>query len=284
MSQFFQTIENTLTLVGYSIKFASKHKQLLIVPILRSIAVIVAFALCLSAAIGTAGYFSVYYGWQPVKDELNVYATLIGMAFFFLFMFVITLVSTVGELVLSHAIGSIFRTGQVSLGDAWVKGFRRFGRTVTWAATHALIHVLALRDNRSMLGNILGDLFVLGWNLVTLFIVPVFAFEDLGVYESIKRSAEIFENHFGKAAVAEFSFGRLSLLLALIPFVFLPVAFYLNIVPLFVIAFIIFIAVGAAFVSLAHAIFTTALYFYVKGEPTGEIDTRVLERSFAQKK
>lgn len=284
MSQFFQTIENTLTLVGYSIRYAFRHKQLLIVPIVRAIAVTLAFILCLGAAIGMAGYFSVYHGWQPAENHTpGLYEGLIIGACFFVFMFIVAIVSTVGELVLSHAIGDLFRKGRVSLYDAWLNGFRHFGRTVTWAATHALIHLLALRENNSILGSILGDIFILGWNLATLFIIPVFAFEDLGLYASIKRSAEVFENHFGKAAVAEFSFVRLSLLIVLIPMVFLPLAFYFNIIPFFVIAYVIFIALGAAFVSLAQAIFTTALYFYVKGEPTGEIDTRVLERSFAQK-
>ena len=285
MSQFFQTIENTLTLVGYSINFACRNKKLLIVPIIRAIAGILVFALCLGAAIGMVGYFSEYYGWQPGENHKpGLYETLIGMAFLFVFVFLMAMVSTLGELVLSHAIGNIFRTGQASLKDAMVNGFKRFGRTVTWAGTHALIHMLALRENNSILGSLLGDIFVLGWNLATLFIIPVFAFEQLGVYASIKRSAEVFENHFGKAMVAEFSFGRLSLLLALVPLVFLPIAFYFNIVPIFAGLYVLFLVVASAFVSLAHAIFTTALYFYATGESTGSFDTRILEQSFAQKK
>jgi|GEM_PF-6277094 hypothetical protein len=280
MSQFFQTIENTLTLVGYSITFACRNKKLLIVPIIRSIAGILVFALCIGAAIGVVGYFSDYHGWQP---KPGLYEILIGMTFLFVFVFLMAMVSMVGELVLSHAIGNIFRTGQASLKDAMVNGFKRFGRTVIWSGTYAFINMLGLRENNSMLGNFLGDIFVLGWNLATLFIIPVFAFEQLGVYASIKRSAEVFENHFGKAMVAEFSFGRLSLLLALVPLVLLPIAFYFNIVPIFFVLYVLFIIVASAFISLAHAIFTTALYFYATGESTGSFDTRILERSFARK-
>jgi hypothetical protein len=284
MSQFFQTIENTLTLVGYSVRYAFKHKQLLIVPIVRFVAVILTAAV----AWGLGGLLVyAFKGSEGIniidKHAISASDTVLIIVCVFIFMLLVSIVAMLADLTLTHAIGDVFRKGRVSLLDAFIKSFRHFGRTVIWATTHTLVHLIASRDSKSIFGNILGDLFILGWNLATLFIVPVFAFEDLGVYASIKESAGIFENHFGKAAVAEFSFSRLSLLLMLTPLALLPVVFYLNIVPLFFIVYLLFIILVIAFIALADAIFTTALYFYVKGEPTGEIDTRVLERSFAKK-
>ena len=265
MPRMLETIENTLTLVGYSVKYAYKHKQLLMIPLISSIAVI------LSAGI-VLWFLAYFYNYFPNGLRLT--------GGFVLFMVLVGLVGTIGELVLSHAVGNLFRTGSVSISNALGKGFRRFGRTVMWVMLHALIHVIASGDKRR---SFLGELVILGWNLATLFIIPVFAFEDLGVYASIKRSAAIFENHFGKTAVASFSFGTLSFALLLAPMILIPIVSYFQIWPIFFVAYGIFFVIVGAFISLADAIFTTALYFYVRGESVGGIDTRVLERSFSKK-
>lgn len=284
MSQFFQTIENTLTLVGYSIKYAFKHKKLLIVPLVRFVAVMLTAAVSLGLGGLLIYLFKGSVGISIIdKDIISASDAALLFVCLIIFMILVSIVAMLADLTLTHAIGDIFRKGRASLLDAFSKSFRHFGRTVVWAATHSLVHLIASRDSKSMLGNLLGDVFILGWNLATLFIVPVFAFEDLGVYASVKESAGIFENHFGKTVVAKFSFSKLTLFIGLIPFLLLPVVFHLDILPLFFIMYLFFIAMVVAFMSLADAIFTTALYFYVKGEPTGEIDTQVLERSFAQK-
>ena len=281
MSKFFQTIENTLTLVGYSVKFASRHKQLLVIPLMRLVAIILAGVVAWFIGRGLIYLFKGPEGLNIVdKNAMSASDHMLILICLFIFMLFVSIIAMLSELMLAHAIGDLFRKNQVSLSDALVKSFRRFGRTVIWATTDVLIHLIANRDKRH---SILGDLFVLGWQLATLFIVPVFAFEDLGVYASIKRSAGIFENHYGKTAVAAFSFGSLSLLGALVPFVLLPGAIYLNIIPIFFALCFLYILVAIAFISLAHAIFTTALYFHAVGESTGEIDARVLEQNFIKR-
>ncbi len=100
--------------------------------------------------------------------------------------------------------------------------------------------------------------------------VPVLVFEDLSVFDSIKRSAEIFRRQWGEQVVSGFSFGLLFFLLAL-PGILLGLA-GMTVHPLAGIAVaVVYFLVLAAVASAVKGIFMVALYRYAtQGEvPTG---------------
>ena len=55
----------------------------------------------------------------------------------------------------------------------------------------------------------------LAWALITYMIVPVILFEDRGVYDSIYRSQELFQQNWGEQLAGNFGFGLLNFLLCL---------------------------------------------------------------------
>ena len=275
----FETIINTFKLIGHSLSLAFRHKRLLIIPAITGLMAVLVFA-------GMIGLIMLYvWGYKEqarAMTESETQKIIFTLVWFFVYFFFTNLILTIGELILAHATGDFFRTGKVSLADATSKGFQRFGITLAWAATAAVIYSIAkLFKDEEKNRPTLGDAIMLGWRLATFFIVPVFAFEQQGVIASIKQSATIFKNHFGKTAVATFSFGQLICLLMLFSGLLLKAGSYVGI-PSLMNAILVgsFALVAYAFITSARVIFTTALYFHVKGYSTGGFNTDYLEKSF----
>ena len=54
-----------------------------------------------------------------------------------------------------------------------------------------------------MLGRIVIGLVGLAWTLVTFLVIPVFVIENLGVRESLSRSASLFKGTWGENVAAQ---------------------------------------------------------------------------------
>jgi len=69
------------------------------------------------------------------------------------------------------------------------------------------------RGNRIL--RFLGASLGLAWSLITYMIVPVILFEERGVYDSIYRSKEFFQGHWGEQVAGDFGVGLLAFVLSL---------------------------------------------------------------------
>ncbi len=160
---------------------------------------------------------------------------------------------------------------RLSGGDPTVRdGLRiavdRLGTIAAWALVAATVGVVlsSLRDRRNKLLSLLASGLGLAWTLITYLIIPVIILEDRTIFESIKRSSELFRKRWGEEVAGSFGFALLGLLLffpaLLLGWLIFPLDHALA-----VILVIWYAVILAAITSAVKGIFTVALYRYAAG-------------------
>ena len=141
--------------------------------------------------------------------------------------------------------------------------FSRIGRIAAWALVAATVGLFlhSARDRRNWLLNLLISGLSVAWTLLTYLIVPVLLFEDRGVFDSIRRSEQLFRKNWGEQVAGNFGFGLLSLVLALPAFAMAALCWRWD--PGFaIILAVIYMLILATVVSAVKGTFTVALYKY----------------------
>ncbi len=247
----FAKFSRTWDLTKESFHVLAGDKRLLLFPVMSAIAVVlvsVSFAIpvVLSGTLAQRG---------PTTNAQY------GIMFLFYFVNYFVIVFFNSALVYSASI--CLSGGHATLGDGLRGAWSRIGQILAWAAVAATVGMLlrVLEDRLGRFGRIITWLLGTAWTLMTYFIVPVLVFEDLGIMDSIKRSASVFKQTWGEEVASGFSFG-LVWLLAIIPGIvltFIALAVHPLLGIAFGVAYFLLLSVIAAAVK---TIFTVALYRY----------------------
>jgi len=163
--------------------------------------------------------------------------------------------------------------GDVDMASARALARERRGVIAKWAAVSAAISLLmsVLRDRGGAAGNIVAGIVGAIWSLVTFLVVPVLAFENIGPFDAIKRSANLFRERWGQQVTGNLVIGGISglavfvgIVLSVIGVVIVAsggVAIAFGVVLLLI---GLVLAVGAAiFGGATRGVFGVALYRYV---------------------
>lgn len=169
-----------------------------------------------------------------------------------------------------------------TLGDGLHVATTKVGKLAGWAAltTTVGIVVRAFEQRAGVFGRIVGTLVGMAWSVVTFLVVPVLLFEDLGVVDSVKRSAHLFKARWGEQLIGNGSIGLALLVVALLGAV--PVMLLYAVTPILGIlaAVVLFGALMATSAALS-GIFNAALYRYATtGLATGPFSQDDLQGSF----
>ncbi len=157
--------------------------------------------------------------------------------------------------------------GDPTFSDGMRYAAVNLGKIAGWALISATVGMIlqAIRERGGIIGKIAAGIFGLAWNLLTFFVIPVMIFEQLGVIQSIKKSAELFKRTWGENVVLRFSLGLVMFLFGLV-----------GVVPIILAAVtksaVVIAVVGAVVLlywfalgiigSALNGIFSTALYNY----------------------
>ena len=78
---------------------------------------------------------------------------------------------------------------------------RHIGSIFAWAIVAATIGLILhmIEDRAGFLGQVAAAIVGGVWSLVTLFVVPVLAFEDKGVFSAMKESLGLFKKTWARA-------------------------------------------------------------------------------------
>jgi hypothetical protein len=144
-------------------------------------------------------------------------------------------------------------------------------RLLPWAIVSATVSMIISQiERQGIIGQIIGSLIGLAWNLITFMTVPILVIEDLGVGAALKRSKDLFKRTWGENVIAFGGLGLVGFLVA-IPGVLLIVAG----AAIGTAGLIVLGAVGVAWLlgsavimSALSGIYRTALYRYAS---TGEV-------------
>ncbi|MGA7628820.1 DUF6159 family protein [Methanoregula sp.] len=267
-------IIRSFELVKASWKILMEDKRLLAFPIISGIVTLLVIA----------SFFAVFLSTSIFSFNTS---TLGGIIFVFLFYLVSYFVVIFFNVGLISCVYAKLNGKSMTIREGLSAASRHLPAILVWAVVAATVGLILrmIEDRSGFLGQIAASIIGGVWSLITLFVVPVLAFEDKGVFDAMKESLELFKKTWGESVVGTLS---ISLIFAVVGFVGLILVIgtlFIGDTTLFYIAlalFIVLIAVLAILASAMQGIFTVALYMYAKtGSAPGILPPGVIEGAFA---
>jgi hypothetical protein len=263
----------------------------MIFPIVSFIAGVV-----VAGVLGTLAFFTDSFGGDSTVSPL-------GIIFIFLFYFVTYFVTIYFQVALVASVKLRLSGGNPTLGYGIGEANKRLGAIASWAVIAAIVGLIlrllegAARRNRGI-GSIVAQIAIglvgMAWSLATFFVIPVIAYEGVGGFEAIKRSAGVIKRRWGEAVVGQAGIGLIMFGLALL------VGGVFGIIGILLLTGggTVGTVVGIAFISVAvlgvlsivvlaatlQSVYTTALYEYAtKGQAPTIFSQNALDSAFRPK-
>ena len=119
---------------------------------------------------------------------------------------------------LAAAADQALRGQQPDLKAAGQVARSRIGVIAAWAAVSAVVSAFfaLLRDKGGVVGNIGAGIGAAIWGLITFMVIPVLAFEGIGPFGAIKRSASLFRQRWGQQVTGNVVIGGVAGLVVLL--------------------------------------------------------------------
>jgi hypothetical protein len=231
----------------------NEHKSLLLFPILSTISMLLVLATFVSGfyGISVAGV-----------ADLNNMDEATGYAVLFLFYVINSTVIIFFNMALIHCVFKVMDGQKPSLGSGIAFSLSRLHLVLCWALLTSTVGIVLkiVQDKSKFVGDMVAGLLGMAWSLATFFVVPVMAYENVGVGEAIKRSSSLFKSTWGERAGADFSFS----LIGFCVFIGFAVLLFFVIQPFNWIAFLIpaigFGVILSCVISAAETIFLARIY------------------------
>jgi len=287
----FGSIERSWNLAKESLGVIRKDPELMIFPIVSFIAGVV-----VAGVLGTLAFFTDSFGGDSTVSPL-------GIIFIFLFYFVTYFVTIYFQVALVASVKLRLSGGNPTLGYGIGEANKRLGAIASWAVIAAIVGLIlrllegAARRNRGI-GSIVAQIAIglvgMAWSLATFFVIPVIAYEGVGGFEAIKRSAGVIKRRWGEAVVGQAGIGLIMFGLALL------VGGVFGIIGILLLTGggTVGTVIGIAFISVAvlgvlsivvlaatlQSVYTTALYEYAtKGQAPTIFSQNALDSAFRPK-
>lgn len=268
-------IIRSFQLVKASWRILMEDKKLLAFPIISGIFTLLVIATFIPIAFFSNGWFSF---------STNTVGGIVFLFIFYLISYFVVIFFNVG---LISCVYAKMNGKDMTVKEGLAAATSHLGSIIAWAVIAATVGLILhmIEDRAGFLGQIAASIIGGVWSLVTLFVVPVLAFEDKGVFSAMKESLELFKKTWGESVVGTIS---ISLVFAAIGFVGLLLVLgtlFIGSTTLFFVVlalFFVLIAVLAILASAMQGIFTVALYTYAKtGSAPGIMPPGVIESAFA---
>jgi membrane-anchored glycerophosphoryl diester phosphodiesterase (GDPDase) len=262
-------------LVKASWRILMEDKKLLAFPLISGIVTLLVIATFIPLVFFSNGLFSF---------STNTLGGIVCLFVFYLISYFVVIFFNVGLISCVHA---RLNGKEMSVKEGLAAAAGHLSSIIVWAVIAATVGLILhmIEDRAGFLGEIAAAVVGGVWSLVTLFVVPVLAFEDKGVVDAMKESVTLFKKTWGESVVGTLS---ISLIFAAIGFVGLLLVLgtlFIGNETLFLAALVLFIVLVAVLAILSSAmqgIFTVALYTYAKtGSAPGVFPPGVVESAFA---
>lgn len=245
-----------------SLKVVKQDKELLWMPVLSSLASLVAIA-----AIAGVGFASGVWPSTQTADGATNYP---GIALAFVLYVLLAFVALFFNAAVVAGANERLSGGDPTVGSALRAAGRKAGKLFLWSIVVATVNVIlqAIRERSGGLGQIMASLAGIAWNLATYFMVPVLLFDDKAIGSSLKRSGGLFRQTWGETVIGQGGLGIAGFVLGL-------GAVALGLLVLFLLAplgiagiaagftvLVLGVIIVAALMSVLEGVYKTALYRY----------------------
>ena len=208
------------------------------------------------------------------KDSLQVFEYVM----IFLTYFGLAFIATFFNVCVVYTTKVRFEGGNATFSESLRFAFSRIPVIIQWSLVSATVGLLLriLHDLASNLGkigqivaNILIGLLGMAWTIITIFVVPVLVYENVGPIDAIKKSTAVIKKTWGESLIKTIGLGLVQALTFILIVVVCGLITYalmntFDIMGLFVgvgLAAGLLLFTGLIF-TVASTIFNTALYVY----------------------
>lgn len=262
-----------------SLKIIGENRNLLLFPVLSSIALIF---ITLTFAGGTFAA----YGMDPDRllnalagdNRVMLYALLFML---YLVNFFVMVFFNVG---LVHCARLILSGHTTSIREGVEFSGSRVRTILSWSLLSATVGVILqiLEDNLGGIGKLIVNIIGVVWSVATFFVVPVIAYEDVSPIQAVKRSSQMMKEKWGESIGANFSFG-VFLILGYVGVIVLTILL-LQLQPVLAIGLgVVAILLLHTVVAAAKTVFLAAAYNHMTDQPIGRFEERSLDSLFIVK-
>ncbi len=260
-----------------SLKVIRANKQLVLFPIISGIAMLLVIASFLGL---------VYINYGTDVDNMMENSSAIDYVVSFLYYLVGYFVIVFFNVGLVHCTRIHLQGGKPSFGDGVRFAIKRIPIILGWAVLSATVGIIlkAIEENSGTVGSIISSIVGVVWSIVTFFVVPILAYEEVGPITALKRSGQIMKEKWGESIGASFSFGILTLVGILI--IALPVGILFSFIhPIVGISLgVLMIFLIQSIVSSAEMVFIASVYHQVVEEaPVDDFDSELIDDLFVKK-
>lgn len=262
-----------------SFKVIKENKQLLAFPIISSIALII-----VSASFLGGGYWLFGEDLDAFDGSITLNQGVLLFAFYFVNYFIIIFFN----MALIHCARLYFQGEQPSLSDGLSFSQNKIASIASWAFLAATVGFIlkAIENIHEGLGAFVSSLIGAMWGILTFFVVPIIAYENVGPFEAIKRSGKIIKDKWGESLGANLGINLVGIIAILIIAVPVGLLFSaLHPVVGVVLGILTAVLIGVV-MSAAQTIFLAAMYHHVTEEPVAiqPFKSEYLDGAFVQRK
>ncbi|MBA2326930.1 MAG: hypothetical protein H0V95_09855 [Actinobacteria bacterium] len=106
--------------------------------------------------------------------------------------------------------------GDATVGKSLGAAGGKLHRILPWALVTATVSfIISQIERQGWIGQIVGNLLGMAWNVLTFLTIPIIMLEDVGPIAALKRSGTLFKKTWGENLVAQAGFGLFGFLLFL---------------------------------------------------------------------
>jgi hypothetical protein len=230
------------------------------------------------------------------RESLEVYQ----YAIIFLTYFGLAFIATFFNVCVVYTTKVRFEGGNATFGESFKFALSRIPVIVKWSLLSAtvglllrILHDLAARLGKigQIIANIVIGLMGMAWSIVTIFVVPVLVYENIGPIDAIKKSAAVIKKTWGESLIRTIGLGLVQFFVFFIIIVITGFVAYLLTNNFGVWGLAVAIAGGALLLlltglifSVATTVYNTALYVYANNNQIASgFDETVVKAAFKQK-
>jgi hypothetical protein len=279
----FSRIGNSWALLKASVAVLLADKELVVFPIVSTIAVLVVTA-SFALPMVFAGFVD-----TMLEGDIQILGPVVGFAFYIVQYSVIIFANSA----LVGAAMIRLRGGDPTVGDGFRAALKRIGAILAYALIAATVGMILrfVSERGKTVGRIVSSIVGMAWNLATYLVVPVLVIEGVGPLEAIKRSANYLKRTWGEQIVGNFGVGVIfGLAVLLVILIAIPI-FYLVImtesivlITLTVVLLVLTFVFLGLINSTLNGIYVAAVYRYAaEGETSGFFDEEMVRGAFRLK-
>jgi len=208
------------------------------------------------------------------QDSLEIFEYVI----LFLTYFGLAFIATFFNVCVVYTTKIRFEGGNATFSESIRFAFSRIGVIVQWSLLSASVGLLLrilhnLASNLGKVGQIVANILIallgMAWSIITIFVVPVLVYENIGPIDALKKSTQVIKKTWGESLIKNIGLGLIQVLTFFLIIALAGALTYGLISVLETTGLLIGIAIGAVLLlftglifTVASTIFNTALYVY----------------------